>query len=93
MGLIRLIIFGFIGLSVLYFLISIYSRSVRREKLENEWAEEHPGSGSDATEREAFIKRGLAAYDASFRPKLIMLVYVIPTVMVAVIHYMTTYNE
>jgi hypothetical protein len=94
MGLIRLIIFGFIGLSVIYFLISIYSRSVRREKLENAWAEEHPDAGgTDEVAREAFIKRGMAAYDASFRPKLILLVYVIPTVTVAVIHYMTTYGE
>ena len=37
MGFIRLVIFGFVGLSVIYVLLSIYSRSIRREKLENEW--------------------------------------------------------
>ena len=33
-GFIRLAVFGFIGLTVLYFLVSIYSRSTRREELE-----------------------------------------------------------
>jgi len=89
MGLIRLIIFGFIGMSVVYVLLSIYSRSLRREKLEDEWAEEHgPGEGS---EREAFVEQGIVEYNNSLRPKLLLLVYVVPTVMVAVIHILTTY--
>ncbi len=57
MGLIRLLFFGLIGLSVIYFLISIYSRSVRREKLEDEWAETHPDD-TDSDERDAFIEAG-----------------------------------
>jgi len=89
MGLIRLIIFGLIGMTAAYFLISIYSRSVRREKLENRWAEEHPDA--PAEEREAYVEAGLAEYDAGIRPKLILLVYVIPTVMVIAIHILTTY--
>ncbi len=81
MGLIRLIVFGFIALSVIYFAISIYSRSVRREKLENRWAEENPGS-DDMEARTAYVERGLKEYDNSIRPRLILLVYVIPTVIV-----------
>ncbi len=77
MGLIRLVIFGFIGLSVVYFAVSVYSRSVRREKLENEWAEGHPGD-TDSPEREAFVEAGIAEYNAGIRPKLILLVYVVP---------------
>ena len=48
----RLMIFAFIGLSVLYLIVSAYSRSVRREKLEKHWdAEPHEGEGE--TERTA----------------------------------------
>ena len=90
MGLIRLIFFGFIGLSVVYFMISIYSKSVRREKLEDRWGQDNPDS-SDEAAREAFIERGMAEYNAGIRPKLILLVYVIPAIIVAVIHYLTTY--
>lgn len=91
MGLVRLFIFGGIGLTILYFLISIYSKSVRRERLENEWAENHP-EGGEETAREAFIERGMAQYNSSFRPKLILLVYVIPAIFVVVIHIVTTYT-
>ena len=81
MGLIRLIVFGFIGLTVIYVAISIYSRSVRREKLENWWAEENPGS-TDMQAREAYVEQGLKEYRRGFRRKLILLVYVIPTAIV-----------
>ena len=91
MGLVRLLIFGGIGLTILYFLISIYSKSVRRERLENQWAEDHP-EGGEETAREAFIERGMADYESSFRPKLILLVYVIPAIFVVVIHIVTTYT-
>ncbi len=81
MGLIKLVVFGFIGLSVIYFAISVYSRSVRREKLEKWWAEENPGS-DDMAARAAYVERGMAEYNASIRPKLILLVYIIPTLVV-----------
>ena len=90
MGLIRLVFFGFVGLSVVYFMISVYSRSVRREKLEDAWGEDNPDSKDEAA-RETFIDQGMADYNAGIRPKLILLVYVIPTIIVAVIHFLTTY--
>ena len=90
MGLVRLIVFGFIGLSVIYVLLRIYSRSIRREKLENRWAEENP-QGGDPVARQAYIERGLAEYDSSIRPKLFALVYVVPTLIVIAIHLLTTY--
>ena len=90
MGLVRLVIFGFVIMTAAYFLISIYSRSVRREKLEKAWAEKHP-DGGDTAERDAYIERGMAEYHASIRPKLILLVYVIPVILVAAIHIWTTY--
>ena len=90
MALVRLIIFGFIGMTVAYFLISIYSRSVRREKLENSWAEANPES-DDMAARAAFVEEGLVEYESGIRPKLILLVYIVPTILVAAIHILTTY--
>lgn len=91
MGFIKLVVFGFIGLTVIYFSISLYSRSVRKERLENEFDENHPDGGEPGA-RDAFISEGLQAYDSSIRPKLIGLVYVIPTVVVATIAYTINAN-
>ncbi len=72
-GILRLAVFGFLGLSVVYVLVSVYSRSVRREELEKEW-DEGPKQGS----REDFIEKGMIEYQGSLRRKLIVLVYIIP---------------
>lgn len=91
MGLVRLVFFGLIAMTIAYFVISIYSRSVRREKLEKSWDQDNPDNTDEAA-RDAFIENGIAEYDAGIRPKLILLVYVVPTVLVAVIHILTTYS-
>ncbi|MCO4847505.1 MAG: hypothetical protein KC448_05975 [Yoonia sp.] len=91
MAFVRLVVFGFLALSVIYLSVAIYSRSVRREKLEEAWAEENPAD-TDTPARDAFIAKGIADYNASYRPKLIALVYVVPTVIVAAIIYITNTN-
>ena len=91
MGLIRLVVFGFLGLSVVYLLISIYSRSIRREKLEKRWAEENPGV-EDETARDLYVDKGMVEYQNGIRPKLILLVYVIPTILVVIILILTNSN-
>ena len=82
-GAIRLIVFGFLALSVVYLAVSFYSRSVRREKLENRWAEDHPGD-DDSPARDAYIEEGMIAYQQGLRRKLILLVYIIPAIAIAV---------
>ena len=91
MGLLRLVFFGFIGLSIIYFAVSIYSRSVRRENLENEWAEDNPES-DDLDARATFVDEGIVEYNTGIRPKLIMLVYVVPTVIVIATLVITNWN-
>ena len=91
MGFVRLVLFGFLAMSVVYLSISVYSRSVRREKLEDAWAEENVGS-DDMAARDAYVAKGIKAYNASFRPKLIGLVYIVPTVIVMTIVYITNSN-
>ncbi|GKY88205.1 hypothetical protein [Sinisalibacter aestuarii] len=80
----RLFVFGFLALSVIYIAVSVYSRSVRREKLEKRWAEDHPGD-EDSPEREIYIETGMAEYNSSLRRKLILLVYVIPLIAIVAI--------
>lgn len=91
MGFIRLIVFGFLLLSVIYVAVSIYSRSIRREKLEDRWAEENPDDMESAA-RDAYIESGMIEYQNSIRPKLVLLVYVIPTLAIGIILYLTNAN-
>ncbi len=91
MAFIKLFVFGFIFLSVIYLSISIYSRSVRREKLEKRW-DANPPEGADAAARDAYIAEGMAVYHHGLRRKLIALVYVVPTLIIAVILYITNAN-
>lgn len=87
MRFVRLVVFGFIALSIVYVLVSLYSRSVRREKLEEEWAERHP-DGGDAEARAAFLEEGMAAYHSSLRKRLILLIYILPPIVVGTIMYL-----
>jgi ABC-type Na+ efflux pump permease subunit len=92
MGLIRFVFLGFLFLTAIYFLISIYSRSVRREKLENRWDEKNPGGG-DPGARDTYIEQGMVEYEGGLRKKLIWLVYIVPPVIVMVILYLTSFYE
>lgn len=86
----RLAVFGLVGLTVLYVLLSIYSRSLRREGLEKEW-DANPPADATPEARDAWIEKGMAAYQKSLRRKLIWLVYVIPVVVIGVLLYLVNY--
>ena len=83
----RLLGMGLIVLTVVYICLSLYSRSVRREKLETEWDED--GRTGD---RDAFVQQGLQDYDHSLRRKLILGVYVVPILVVSAIIYLTNFH-
>ena len=82
-GMIRLIVFGFIILTVIYVVLSLYSRSVRRGKLRQEWEDE--GIEGD---KEDWVRAGLKDYDQSLRRKLILAVYVVPLAVIGTIIYL-----
>ncbi|MGB8815580.1 MAG: hypothetical protein WCC57_20575 [Paracoccaceae bacterium] len=86
-AIIRLVVFGFLGLSVVYVLVSIYSRSIRREKLEKRF-----DAGGVEGDRDTYIREGMAAYEHGLRKRLIWLVYIIPTVVVGVTVYLVNYQ-
>lgn len=88
MGFVRLVVFGFLALSVIYLSLAVYSRSVRREKLEKEY----DAAPVEGMTRDEYVTKGVADYNAGIRPKLLLLVYVVPTVVVSVIVYVTNTN-
>jgi len=88
MAFVRLVVFGFIALGIIYLSISLYSRSVRREKLEEAY-DANPVAGMT---RDAYVKQGIEDYNKSFRPKLIGLVFVIPPVIIGTIIYVINAN-
>ncbi|MGC1495456.1 MAG: hypothetical protein WA790_06580 [Sulfitobacter sp.] len=83
----RLIVTGFVVLTVVYVCLSLYSRAVRRGKLRKKWYD-----GPQKVDRETFVQRGLEKYDGSIRRKLIWGVYIVPIVSFGVIIYLTNHN-
>jgi len=85
-GLVYLVVFGLLGLSLVYLLVSVYSRSVRREKLEKRF-----DAGDGEGDRDAYIEAGMKAYQHGLRRRLIWLVYIIPIMVVGVTIYLVNY--
>ncbi|MEI2685215.1 MAG: hypothetical protein V9G14_02235 [Cypionkella sp.] len=86
-AIIRLAVVGFVILSAVYWIVSVYSRSVRRERLEKRY-----DAGGIDGERDAYIEAGMQAYEHGLRRRLIWLVYVIPTVVISVTVYLVNYQ-
>ena len=87
LALARLIIVGFIVLTVIYVSLSFYSRSVRRTKLRQKWDEDIRRGA-----RDAFVRRGLKIYDRSLRRKLLWGVYIVPVVTIALVIYLVNFH-
>jgi len=87
LALARLIVVGFVVLTVIYLSLSFYSRSVRREKLRRKWDEDIRRG-----DRDAYVRRGLKIYDRSLRRKLLWGVYIVPVVTIAVVIYLVNFN-
>lgn len=83
----QLIVGGGLGLTLIYWIISAYSRSVRREKLERAF-----DAGGIGGLREDFVAAGMAHYEHSLRKRLIVLVYVIPVVLIVAIAYVVNHT-
>ncbi|MBN9886180.1 hypothetical protein [Salipiger abyssi] len=86
LALLRLLGIGFVLLTVVYVALSLWSRSVRRRKLGQEW-DEQQGPGA----RHRFVEEGLKDYDHSLRRKLILGVYILPLCLMALIIYLTNF--
>ncbi len=85
-GALRLFLVLLVLQTIAYFALSLYSRGVRRRKLETWWDEK----GKQGN-KEAFVERGLHVYDNSFRRKLILAVYIVPWVAIGALIYIVNY--
>jgi Ca2+/Na+ antiporter len=90
-GWLRLLAVALVGLTIVYVLVSIYSRSVRREKLEKEWDTDPAREGAPAGEREAFIEDGMEHYRHGLKRRLLWLIYIIPMIVFVVIIYVVNW--
>lgn len=79
-GLLKLIGFGFLALTVVYFIVRAYGLSVTRERLERAY-------GGDQ-DRDAYIATGLSQYQRSLRFKLLWLVYILPIAVIILTAYL-----
>ncbi len=91
-GLFRAAVLGFIGLTLVYVLVGIYSRSVERERLEKNWDTDPAREGLTKVERDTYIKEGMDAYSNSLRRKLIVLVYLVPAAIFSITVYLVNYQ-
>lgn len=85
-GWIRLAVFGFLGLSVVYLLVYVYVRSLRREALEEEF-----DAGGIEGDRDAYVAEGMAAYEKGLWKRLLLLIYIVPAVIVLVLIYVLNF--
>lgn len=86
-GFLRLAIVGFLVLSVVYLLVSWYSRSVERERLEKRFDE-----GDSGGDRDAYVAAGMKDYQTGLRRKLLILVYVLPAVVLTGVIYILNFT-
>ncbi len=91
-GLLKALPLAFAALTVVYLLVSIYSRSIRREKLEKAWDTDPAREGAAKDERDTYIEAGMETYRHGLRRKLIWLVYVIPMAVALVTVYFVNYQ-
>jgi hypothetical protein len=88
MGWLKLAFILYVGLTIIYFFTSLYSRSVRREKLEKAWDSDPAREGATEADRSAFIESGMEAYDKGLKKRLLWLIYIVPTLgFLAVIYF------
>jgi hypothetical protein len=85
-GWLRLLVLALVVLTVVYWLVSIYSRSVRRERLEKRY-----DAGGVAGDRDAYIAEGMAAYEKGLRRRLLWLIYIVPLGAMAVTAYLVNW--
>ena len=83
MVVIRLFVLVMVISTILYVSISIYSRAVRRQKLERQWR-----ADLRVGDRDAWLREELERHDQSLRRRPILLVYVLPLAFVGFIGIM-----
>jgi len=91
MGLIiwlRNLVFIVLILSAVYAVLSISGRYKARKRLQAEYEMHKLDLADKAVSQKDFIAHGLTKYDKSMRPKLVSFVFIVPTIIIAVLIYL-----
>ena len=78
--------------AAIYVVLSLYLRSLERERLEEEWDAANPGRGGDSEARRAFLDRRMQTFHKTLRARLVALVLVLPLVAIGVIVYVVNHE-
>lgn len=86
-GWIRLAVVGYVVLTIVYVIMKIYLRSVRREALEKQF-----DAGGIDGDRDRFVEDGMQRYHKGLNNTLLWLIYIIPTAAFAVTVYVLNFQ-
>jgi len=86
-ALLRNIVILFVLLTIVYALLSFLARFRERARLSAEW-EAQSELRKQSQDRETFIALGMRAYARSYRPKLILGVYIVPAAVIGLLLYL-----
>jgi len=89
--LVRNIVIIFLLLSVAYAILSFTARVKQRVQLESEYKTQSE-LRQQSEDKEMFIARGMKRYGRSYKPKLILGVYVIPGIIIGFLIYLAQYG-
>ena len=89
--LVRNIVIIFLLLSVAYAILSFTARIKQRAQLEAEYKTQSE-LRQMSEEKDVFIARGMKRYGRSYKPKLILGVYIIPGLAMALLMYLAQYG-
>ncbi|WP_151719566.1 hypothetical protein [Gemmobacter serpentinus] len=78
---------AFVILTVFYWLLRIFFRSTRREKLEKRFA----ARGMEG-DRDAWVEAQMKDYNRSLRVRLLWLVYILPMAGIGITIYLVNHN-
>lgn len=87
MQFLRLIIIVLVVETLFFFLLRIYIRSLRYEKLEEEWDARHPEKAGDSAERDEFVRKSMVGFEKSLKARLTWAVFILPTLAIMGIVY------
>ena len=91
-ALFRLLFLVFVLEALFYLLLSVYIRSLRREKLEAEWDRRHPDRAGPSEARREFVNRAMHGFRRTLKARLVWLVFIIPTIVLAAIVYVVNWQ-
>lgn len=89
--LVRNFIIIFLLLSIAYAILSFTARVKQRAQLEAEYKTQSD-LRQQSEEKDVFIARGMKRYGRSYKPKLILGVYVIPGLIIGFLIYLAQYT-